>query len=248
MTCQELQSHLENASPMDGNVFGEPFVAEHMAGCAQCSRRFEGARDLHTSLRLLRDSVPSPAVSLDAAVLANYRRQVADINAIAGATSNRERMPTGTRRWNWSLSAVAALGCIVFVWVIFGWSRKQPVTIKTQAEMPPAALASPRPQLVHPSKPRSRATRANAAARTAQASPLPTTPIPASLPNSAAEEFRSLMYCDELSCGGGMDVVRVQLPSSELGLVPGAAQAGRVVSAEVLVGADGIARGIRIVH
>lgn len=59
--------------------------------------------------------------------------------------------------------------------------------------------------------------------------------------------FRSLMYCDELSCGGAMDVLRIQLPPSAIGLMT-AEPSGNVVSADVLVGADGIARGIRIVR
>ena len=56
------------------------------------------------------------------------------------------------------------------------------------------------------------------------------------------------MYCDELSCDGGMEVVRVQLPSLPAGLMPVPTAGNRVVTADVLVGADGFARGIRIVH
>jgi 2-polyprenyl-6-methoxyphenol hydroxylase-like FAD-dependent oxidoreductase len=66
--------------------------------------------------------------------------------------------------------------------------------------------------------------------------------------NPVPEGFRSLMYCDELSCGGAMDVVRIQLQPSDVGLIAAAQQNSNVVSADVLVGADGIARGIRIVR
>ena len=45
-----------------------------------------------------------------------------------------------------------------------------------------------------------------------------------------------------------MDVVRIQLQPSEPGLLAAAQQSSNVVSADVLVGADGIARGIRIVR
>jgi hypothetical protein len=55
------------------------------------------------------------------------------------------------------------------------------------------------------------------------------------------------MFCDELSCVGDMDVVRVQLPSA---VVPRRASAlpqpTGFVNADVLVGPDGIARGIRV--
>jgi hypothetical protein len=71
---------------------------------------------------------------------------------------------------------------------------------------------------------------------------------PNRLDDSVPEGFRSLMYCDELSCNGGMEVVRVQLPSPAAGFMPASASGNRAVSADVLVGADGFARGIRIVH
>ena len=56
------------------------------------------------------------------------------------------------------------------------------------------------------------------------------------------------MYCDELSCDGGMEVVRVQLPSLAAGFMSVPTAGNRVVTADVLVGADGFARGIRIVY
>ena len=61
-------------------------------------------------------------------------------------------------------------------------------------------------------------------------------------------DFRSLMYCDELSCSGPMEVIRMQLPASDLLFAPGSNSANGTVLADVLVGPDGIARGIRIVQ
>jgi len=60
--------------------------------------------------------------------------------------------------------------------------------------------------------------------------------------------FKSLMYCDPFSCPGAMDVIHVQLPAPILGLMPASVRASGVVSADVLVGPDGIARGIRVVE
>jgi hypothetical protein len=45
-----------------------------------------------------------------------------------------------------------------------------------------------------------------------------------------------------------MEIIRVQLPVSIAGLTPGSAATGDTVFADVLVGPDGIARGIRIVE
>ena len=64
---------------------------------------------------------------------------------------------------------------------------------------------------------------------------------------SVPDGFRSLMYCDELSCVGAMEMIRVQLPSSVVaGLTSASTPTNGVVFADVLVGADGIARSIRI--
>jgi len=56
------------------------------------------------------------------------------------------------------------------------------------------------------------------------------------------------MYCDQLSCAEAMEIIRVQLPTSMAGLTPGSTATGDAVFADVLVGPDGIARGIRIVE
>jgi hypothetical protein len=55
------------------------------------------------------------------------------------------------------------------------------------------------------------------------------------------------MYCDELSCPQDMEMIRVQLPSSAMPRqVSGFMQTNGSVTADVLVGPDGIARGIRL--
>jgi hypothetical protein len=45
-----------------------------------------------------------------------------------------------------------------------------------------------------------------------------------------------------------MEVIRVQLPSPVFGMMPGSVPATGFVSADVLVGPDGVARGIRLVE
>jgi hypothetical protein len=60
--------------------------------------------------------------------------------------------------------------------------------------------------------------------------------------------FKSLMYCDQFSCPGAMDVIHVQLSAPVLGVMPASVRASGVVSADILVGPDGIARGIRVVE
>jgi hypothetical protein len=56
------------------------------------------------------------------------------------------------------------------------------------------------------------------------------------------------MYCDALSCGGAMQLIRVQLSSPAAAFEPAAASPDGAIYADVLVGSDGIARGIRVVR
>ena len=73
---------------------------------------------------------------------------------------------------------------------------------------------------------------------------LASTPVRAA--RSLPDGFRSLMYCDVLSCPEAMDMIRVQLPTSAMpGPAAGFIQPSGSVTADVLVGPDGIARGIR---
>jgi len=60
--------------------------------------------------------------------------------------------------------------------------------------------------------------------------------------------FQGLMYCDPLSCPGAMDVIRVELPPPVLESGGAGPKARGIVFADVLVGADGIARGIHVVE
>jgi hypothetical protein len=56
------------------------------------------------------------------------------------------------------------------------------------------------------------------------------------------------MYCDELSCAGAMDVIRVEVPAEALRVPQRERSGNEPVEADVLVGPDGVARGIRLVQ
>jgi hypothetical protein len=55
------------------------------------------------------------------------------------------------------------------------------------------------------------------------------------------------MYCDQLSCSGAMEVIRMNLPASALGM-QSPLRTSNLVAADVVVGPDGVARAIRIVN
>jgi len=238
MNCQEIKLYFENISP-GGDPPAELCLNEHIAGCPQCSRFVEGQTEVRAKLALLRESVSSPSSALDAIVLANYRKQVLGPRASADSGRKPKSALRPSIRWAFGLAAAMALVAILL------WPRKQsgvvvqpetmaPVVSSTRLD--PAAQNIPVPQRPRGEKGKTVPKRAQAAVSSA------------SIADSSPEGFRSLMYCDELSCGGAMDVVRIELQPSDAGLMAAAPQSGNVVSAEVLVGADGVARGIRIVR
>ena len=73
MTCHELRLCFESPLSMDAEFPGE---AEHLAHCSECARFVEARHELGAGLRLVRESAPEPSAALEAAVLANYRRQI----------------------------------------------------------------------------------------------------------------------------------------------------------------------------
>ena len=76
--------------------------------------------------------------------------------------------------------------------------------------------------------------------RRAVAPPAPMAPGPA----SAHAAFQPLWYSPEVVAGAAYSVVRVRIPLSSLALLPDATADG-MIEADLLVGEDGLARGIR---
>lgn len=246
MTCAEMHALFESdlRAPIDLAHTGAEF-SEHMAKCPECVRLIEEQMDLAKCLLVMRDSAPAIPASLDASVLAGYRMyRIERSRSVAAVTLARPISHRRAFRWAAAVTfaAVIALGTIVLL--IPG---RHAVTNPTLAERPPITAQVPVPAstsgAVVPGpvrkKPKSAAVtlkRTGPATIVAQAD----NPIPAG--------FQSLMYCDPLSCPGAMDVIRVELPSPAFGLGAVSPNARGVVFADVLVGSDGIARGIRVVE
>jgi hypothetical protein len=248
MTCQELHSHFENDLRVDISLPSASAEAlEHIGQCPECNRFVEAQHDLATQLRLVRDSAPAMPASLDATVVANYQGYMSERSCLAGSVPVTRRI--GPRTALGSAAAVAFAVILAYGGIVLFFVREQTLTgIDRQS------LAWP------PKAPQSQTTVNNGAAvaqkTTAKATKSPDHSVKrASDSVSVAERddslpagFRSLMYCDQISCADDMEVIRVQLPSPVLGLTPASARTNDGVFADVLVGPDGIARGIRFVE
>jgi hypothetical protein len=243
MTCKELHFHFEKPVGADVDIRSAE-LTEHILTCAECSRFVEGQKELGKHLRLVRDSSPQLSASLDGAVLVNYRKYIEQLATTVGSTPLRERISLlADLRWSGAVAA-AMLVTVILLWP----ARRTVTTVAQPRATQPATVPQPpntrnkTTALHEETKP----TGPNAPSYLARRKPASISVAAAG--GSFLPGFRSLMYCDQLSCAEAMEIIRVQLPTSIAGHTPASTQADGTVFADVLVGADGIARGIRIVQ
>ncbi len=237
MTCHGLRLYFDDDSlRMDAEFSGE---AEHLAHRAECARFVAARRELGAGLSLVRESAREPSAALEAAVLENYRRQITgDLPVVRSRGRGFDVIC-----WTTALAVALALAAVL----LFHPARRLD-TSNLRIESAGASVAQP----VSSMKAANRVLWTNTAS--SQATRLPSARTPRRVPQwdaakiPASAEFRSLMYCDPISCGGAMQLIRVQLPSSAAAFEPGAALPSGAIFADVLVGSDGIARGIRVVQ
>ncbi len=205
-------------------------------------------QELAEHLRHVRESAGSVPESVDQAVLSVYRRHMREGERKQGA-AGRTWSPSLLLSWGFAAAAVLAMGIVLIV-------RRQPDAprraagsgVVQQVPHSPAAIAETSAVPASKNgKSSIRAPKANIVAdRRVRPHGPENKPVEARV-NELPGEFRGLMYCDPLSCGGAMNVIRVQLPPTAMARPIGWPQTG-VVNADVLVGPDGFARGIRIVQ
>jgi hypothetical protein len=239
MNCRELESNFENSAASELPRLSDE-AERHLLTCVFCRSFVDTQKEIYAGLRVLREEAPKVPASLDVAVLTRYREQTAV--PTLGRTGSRWRIAA-----LWPVAA-AAVALVIAATLFVSRPHKaidahvQSVPIKQVAPVD----QSQRQEIADMPRKEKHAPIATTKTHRIPAEQRSSAPELTVLPASS-QEFRSLMYCDELSCDGGMDVVRIELPAL-LPEPPGASRTLRTISADVLVGADGFARGIRIVH
>lgn len=233
MTCEEVRSYIS-----DKNHLENADAAEHMTNCVECRQFVEAEDTLASQLNLARENAPEIPAWLDAAVMQAYRREMDH------ERKSPIRKGSLIPRFAWAVVVAA----VVLAVVLFASHRKpetianrpviDPQPVQTQQSPKPVADKvpdQPKPVVAkrhsHLGRPHER-----------QAA----TPVLAR--ETPADGFQNLMYCDPLSCAGPMQVIRIQLPVSDLQRIPVARRNNGLVQADVVVGSDGVARAIRIVR
>lgn len=236
MNCKQVLSYLREHPGGDlTSRIQNTEISSHLATCSECALVVKGQQQLTGALLSIRNLDCRPPAALDEAVLANYRRQVSELEKTNVVSVWRFR-PLAVFAW----SAVAI--ALVFAAILFFSPRRGVTRITatpTELATEPAVLAgTPAQRAKAPTKDVAIRKKNRGGSRRVARSSEPQLP---------QEAFRGLMYCDELSCSDAMQMIRLQLPASIVTRpMSGSASANGVVTADVLVGPDGIARGIRI--
>jgi hypothetical protein len=245
MRCQRSRDYFEHDESLVKNIERERSeLAGHIRQCPECDRFAGDRQELETSLQLLRDSAPEIPDSLDRNVMVNYREHISDRLSMTAVQASERIRVFSFVRWAAALvfaTVVAYVGIIMFL-----SDGPVPTSLAGQQELRPPTLSQSLMEGAAAGivkKPLSRAGKLGPRSSKNRGAPLSV----ASDYRLSPPGFRSLMYCDELSCADGMEVIRVQLPPPVLGL-PIPMSANGLVPADVLVGPDGIARGIRVVE
>lgn len=236
MICEDIRKHIEDATKAT-ELAPDSGVAAHIASCAECRQFVQERQSLGKSLQFVRESMGQVSESLDAAVLAGYRRFIAEREAIPRGHMRKAYFPLLLR---WGAVAVLVMLASGIAW----YSTRKPTHANVIPPTQPAStVAALVPQAASAAQVRPVKRLVSPARKHSARSDVHRASTVASIP----DDFRGLMYCDQLSCSGAMDVIRVQLPPSAIARPTSLfRQTGGPVNADVLIGADGIARGIRI--
>lgn len=247
MNCKAFQAYFETNPHFvidPRSEFAE--VEEHAARCSKCNRSLEEQKELGKCLDAVRNSAPEMSASLDGAVLANYRRCVSEQSRSAVPVPLKGQI--GLRgAFSWGIAVAFAVVVAYGAMFLFIPNQHNAVGRKyadRQLALPPTQPMIVSRKMTDAQKP------AHGKSKSVAASARHTKNASSVVEQDTAfpTRFQGLMYCDQLSCLDPLDVIRVQLPSPVLGVTPFSTPATNVVSADVLVGPDGIARGIRVIE
>ena len=249
MNCQSFENVIDDLAREQ--LLGARLREEalrHSDECSTCAQRLTEERDLTLSLRALAAELNS--------VAAPDRVE----NFLIAAFTEQKLSQRGSRakRWNYPRIAaaavlLAALGIGVAAWNSMTSIKTQEVVsavpITSIPVTSPEGESQPGTEIITAENPRPRPANSHRSAkRTKPVESVAATPI---AETEVATDFMPIGYVSSASLQDGGSVVRVELPRStiiSMGFAVNMDRYGERVKADVLMGADGLARAIRFVQ
>ncbi len=234
MTCQWYEQQLANErNELWVNGRPSPALLEHTRECERCAKLADRELELRGSLLRLAESSQFLRPS------ENVKR-----NLLAALNSNTPVRPRRVfvLRLAFAAAAVLCLGIGLLYWRN---ARPQPVPeVAHQPETQPKQAA---PQQSVPVQTVAAMPKANRnpvqVAATTKRPALQQSTVAKAQPQN---DFYPVIMCDSLTCAGPTVAVRVELPASPL--VNRGGGSNRTVMADLLVGEDGLVRGVRVLQ
>jgi hypothetical protein len=218
----------------------------HSDECSTCAQRLADERDLTLSLRALAEEMNSAAAPerVESFLLAAFTER---------RVSQESSRP---KRWNYPRVAAAAAVLIAVGIGLAAWNSLVPSepheaisaipAVTTSLDKPSATpqvtvvqAENPRPRSISMPRPSKR----NKSVKSVVAPPLSETEV--------ATDFMPIRYANPASLQDGGSIVRVELSRStvvSMGFAVNMDRYGERVKADVLMGADGLARAIRFIE
>jgi hypothetical protein len=222
MNCDWYEQQLTNDSiELWPGGKPSPLLADHARTCAICDRLVQQESELRRQLAglALRNRTLEPSPSVKSNLLAEFE------SLRLASKPRRERILSYA-------IAMAAVICVAVAWVILHRPPAQPPAVAHAPAEAPAALAPKRTPA-----PSQTATRLAHHKDPAHRRPSVAAPAP-------HNDFYPVVMCDSVTCAGPALTVRVQLPRSPLA----ARGSDTPVMADLLVGEDGLVRGVRLLQ
>lgn len=253
MNCQSFENIIDDLARnqlIETSLRAE--ALRHGDECATCSARISEERNLTLQLRALAremDSVAAPQ-RVESFLLAAFNEQLGSRNAprasrlsyasIAAAAVLLISLGVGLTAWNSQFTQQAQIPIIALAddpTVAIGTKQLDSMS---GSKVNPEVLTSENPEQL-----------ASAPRRIRRNKPATTAPATSVAEQEVATDFMPIGYLNSASLQDGGSVVRVELPRStivSMGFAVNMDRYGERVKADVLMGADGLARAIRFVQ
>jgi len=233
--CEEVRDILvAEARGESVTSLGKRFLSEHVESCPDCRRRLANQQRLSGALAMVGSEASAPPAHLRAALMAEFQKQ---------------QKVTPIRRPILTWAAIAAVAAALLLAVFLNKDRQPSAATQpaqTKVEVPvvvqPAPVIAPPVQASQPVKVRRRPV-----ARQVMAKAAPRTESDPEV----VTDFFEIPYSEPLRPEERADVYRIQMPRANMAVFGLPVSGGRLdsrITADVLMGEDGVARAIRFIR